>query len=155
MSTPLDALAAALVTRWAALPVFIDDPDNLVDVRRGAPVGGIGSRRLVAVEFDGSPEARDNGRFTRTWLDLACTRQQETGELMCSAIAQTGDDDITAMESMALDLVAACDGDLRSDLSVGGLVWSQQVVSGTAQQVKNERGVAVLVPFTVAYTAAV
>lgn len=151
----MDALAAALVARWATLPAFVEDVDDVVDVRRGTPTGGMGARRVVAVEFDGDPEARDNGRFVRDWLDLACTRQRETGELMCTALAQTGDTDVGAMETMALALVEACSADLQTDLTVGGVVWSQQVVAGTAQQLQNARGVVVVVPFTVAYSAAV
>lgn len=151
----MDALAAALAARWAVLPAFVSDVDDVVDVRRGAPVSGIGALRMVAVEFDGNPEARDNGRFTRDWLDMACTRQREVGELMCTALAQTGDDDVGSMETMAFALVDACRADLAGDLTVGGIVWTQSIVAGSAQQLQNERGVAVVVPFAVAYSAAV
>lgn len=152
MSSVIPALAPALVTRWAALPALVAVN---AEVRRGAPVGGIDLDRLVAVEFDGAPEARENARFVQDWIDMACTRRRETGELMCTALAQTGDDDVDVMEQSAFALFAACAADLQSDLTVGGLVWSQHVVAGSAQQLQNERGVAVLVPFTVAYAASV
>lgn len=158
MTSALDALAAALVQRWTVLPTLaaLELQSKAPVVRRGAPVGGLGdATALVLVEFDATPEARENARFEQEWLDLACTRRRELGELLCTAVAQTGDDDIAAMESHAFALLAACVDDLKSDLTVGGVVWSQHVVNGSAQQFKNERGVAVIVPFTIAYAAGV
>lgn len=153
----LDDLANAMVQRWLLLPGFVapDADTKRVDVRRGAPVSGIGATRSLWVEFDGTPDATQNSEFVREPLDLAGTRHREVGQIQCSAIAQTGDDDVAAMEAQALALVEACDADLRSDLTVGGTVWHAMLVSGNAQQLKNERGVAVLVPFTVAYAAGV
>lgn len=152
MSAVIDDLCAALVARWQVLPGLVEFGAR---VERGVPVGGIGQGRWVIVEFDGSPDARDNARWQREWLDLACTRQRELGEVMCTVVAQTGGDNISAMSTDAAAMLDLCVADLRTNLTVGGIVWSQQVTSGTEQQLKNEAGVAVLVPFTVAYAAQV
>jgi len=158
MSAVVPALSAALVARWQVLPalqaITVQGASPIVGL--GVPVGGLGDPGAwLRVEFDGSPDARENARWSREWLDLACTRQREVGELVCTAAAQTGDDDVPAMEVVAHQLVDACVADLKSDLTVGGIVWSQYVASGSAQQLKTTAGVAVIVPFTVAYAAPV
>jgi hypothetical protein len=155
VSAVTDNLGTALVTRWSALGPLQALDDRGVRVVRGAPIGGIGPGKWVLVEFDGSPDARENARWQRDWLDLACTRQRELGEVTCSVVAQTGAADIDVMQTAAAAMLDACVADLRSDLTVGGILWSQQVTQGSAHQLKNEAGVAVLIPFTVAYAAQV
>lgn len=158
VSAVVAALGSALVTRWAALPALtaLELQGKAPRVNRGRPVGGLGdSPAWVLVEFDGRPDAETNASWTREWLDMACTRQRELGQLMCTVAAQTGDDDVDTMEAHAHLLLDACTQDLKSDLTVGGILWSQNVQAGSAQQLKNSKGVAVIVPFAVAYAAAV
>jgi hypothetical protein len=150
VSTVIPALAARLVERWSALPIALE---REVDVRRGLPVKGLGARQMILVEFDGDPDARENSTYVQAWIDMACTRKQEVGEIRCTALAQTGDTDIGRMSQLAGELAAACSADLITDITAGGIVWSAAATSGTAQQVKNDDGVAVIVPFTVAYAA--
>lgn len=150
MSTVIPALTARLVERWSDLPLV---REREVDVRHGVPVGGLGAHQMILVEFDGDPDARENSTYAQDWLDMACTRKREVGEIRCTALAQTGDTDIARMSRLAGELAAACAADLVSDITAGGIVWSVTAVSGSAQQVKNDDGVAVIVPFTVAYAA--
>lgn len=156
MTSILDDVADALLARWTTAAIAVD-PD--VVVRRGAPVGGgFGPGLFVVVEFDGRPDASEDSRFERTWIDLACTRQREDGEVTCTVIAQSGDSGDEALadaERATLALLDACDADLRADMTVGGVAWSARITRGAAAQMKNEGGVAVLVPFTVAYSGAV
>lgn len=154
--SPIDALTDQLMTRWSA------SVDADVRVRRGAPVGGsFGDGAWILVLY-GRPGATDHSRYTRSWIDMACTRQREDGSIDCAVVVQTGDADsegtddvLTRVTADALALVAACDDDLRGDLTVGGTVWSASMLAGAAAPLKNEAGTAVLVPFTVAYSAPV
>jgi hypothetical protein len=150
VSRVIPALAGALVERWSALPLVVE---LKVDVRRGLPVDGIGARDMVLVEFDGDPDSRENSSYVHDWLDMACTRRREQGEIRCTAVSQTGDTDIGRMSERAGRLAAACQDDLTADITAGGIVWTCSITQGAAQQVKNDRGVAVIIPFVVAYAA--
>jgi hypothetical protein len=152
MSGIIDDLAPALVERWALLPAATEWDAEVV---RGLPVDGLGVKNIILVELDGDPSARDNSTFTQDPIDMTMTRYRELGEIRCTALAQTGSKDLDRMSRVASQLAAACAADLVEDMTVGGIVWSARVTQGSAQQVKNDRGVAVIVPFTVAYAAQV
>jgi hypothetical protein len=144
----LAAIADALVARWSVLPALAD-----VDVRRGAPIGGLAAGEFVLVEFDGTPDSTADSRFETAWSDLAGTSIEERGEITCSSVAQTGDNDLAATEAQAIAQMNAVIADLAADRTVNGQVHSASVVTGNAQQLQNGQGVAVVVPFIVAYFA--
>jgi hypothetical protein len=146
----LASLADGLVSVWAALPALTGDN---VDVRRGAPIGGISAGRFVLVEFDGRPDSTADSRFEATWADLAATSIEERGEITCSSVAQTGDSDIAACETQAMAQLNAVRTSLAADRTVGGRVHSASITTGAVTQLQNSQGIAVVIPFTVAYFA--
>lgn len=144
----LAVIAAQLVVRWSALPALAD-----VDVRRGAPIGGLPAGAYLVVEFDGTPESTADSRFETVWSDLAGTSIEERGEIICSSVAQTGDSDLAATEAQAVAQMNACIADLATDRTVNGQCHAAMVTAGTATQLQNSQGVAVVVPFVVSYFA--
>lgn len=145
----LPTLSAALVTRWSALADLVTAQTQ---VSRGAPVGGFSEAgNYLAVEYDGTPDSTADSRFETAWTDMAATSLQETGEIVCSAISQTGDADIGACEAQAFALIGEVVADLASDRTVGGVVHNATVTTGSASQLQTRDGIAVVVPFTVAY----
>jgi hypothetical protein len=145
----LPTLAAALVTRWSALADLVTIE---AQVSRGAPVGGFsGPGNYLMVEYDGTPDSTSDSRFDIAPADMAATSLQETGEIVCSAIAQTGNADISACEAQALAMVGEVIADLAADRTVSGVVHNATVTTGAPSQLQNAAGIAVVVPFTVAY----
>lgn len=146
----LPTLAAALVTRWSALSPLVAAG---VQVRRGAPVGGFGPGNWLMVEYDGRPDSEADSRFDWNFTDLAGTSVEERGEITCSSMSQSGDtaEELAAREVQALAQLGACIADLASDRTAGGVVMNAQIISGSATQLQNTQGIAVVVPFVVAY----
>jgi hypothetical protein len=155
----MDDLTSALEDRWrelAPLQALALDPGGKVTVARGAPIGGLAGRGLWAFAgWDGRPEAQEDARFTRTPLDMSYSRFREDGTVVCSVIAQSGGDDLAAMASAADAAVNAIVADQVADFTYGGVVRSSVLQSAASTSLKNGQGVAVLVPFTVAYLAIV
>jgi hypothetical protein len=145
----LSSLAAGLVSVWAALPALTGDS---VDVRRGGPIGG-DALRFVLVEFDGRPDSTADARCETRPADLAGTSIEETGEITCSSVAQIGEDDIAAAETQAEAQLNALITSLAADRTVGGRVHNAFITTAAPAQFQNGQGVAVVIPFTVAYFA--
>lgn len=146
----LPVFANLLVNDWAPLPSFVA---NEVQVVRGAPVGGLGPGNWVFVEWDGRPDAEADARVETTFTNLAATSIAENGEITCSSVSQSGNVDIAAQEAQALAQVGACIARLNADRTVGGIVHNAYIATATATQLQNRDGIAVVVPFTVAYFA--
>jgi hypothetical protein len=157
--TLLDDIVVALEQRWTALgplQALAGGEGGKVNVGIGAPIGGtFGVGLWLFVAWDGRPDSTDDARYDRLPLNLAGTRYREDGEITCTAVAQSGGKDIAPVLSQASAMVDACDADLRSDRTAGGVVWSTMITASAALQLKNDAGVAVLEPFTVAYSGAV
>jgi alcohol dehydrogenase class IV len=145
----LPTLAAALATRWASVSALVALE---AQVSRGAPLARIlEPGNYLFAEYDGTPDSTADSRFAASPADLAATSIQESGEIVCSAMAQRGDGDMAACEADALAMVGAVIADLAADRTVGGVVHNAEVTTGSASQLQNGQGVAVIVPFTVAY----
>jgi len=145
----LPTLSAALVTRWSSLSALVAVE---AQVSRGAPLGGFSEPgNYLAAEFDGTPDSTADSRFEPKPADLAGTTIREDGEIVCSAVAQTGDQDMGACEAQALAMVGAVMADLASDRTVGGVCHNAEITTGSPSQLQNGAGIAVVVPFTVTY----
>lgn len=148
MSSAVDSVITALVAGFtAALPG--------VEVGDGPPVESPGVVDLVLVGHDQSPDADSAITTRQEWANLACTSRYETGEIPCCVFTQSGDTDIAARRTRAMQLLAACEVRLRADLSLGGVVMTSQLVAAVAHEYQNVDGSAVVVPFTVTYRAQV
>lgn len=144
----LDDVMDALVSTFSDLPAL--DGVAVVD---GPQVGDVGESDLVLVGHDGEPDSNAVNTFEQSWTDLACTRREETGLVWCAAVSQSGDVEMQPRRDRALALVAACEASLLADLTLGGVVYSAQLAAGSARQLQNSGGAAVVAPFTVAYRA--
>jgi len=141
---------SSLVAIFAALPAL-----SGVDVRDGPPLDGMGDADFVLVGHDATPDSSADMTVEQEWADLACTRRYETGEVICSALSQTGDTDLQARRDRAFALLAACESAVLADLTLGGVAMSAQFSRASARQFQNKNGSAVVVPFTVTYRAIV
>jgi hypothetical protein len=150
VSSRLDDVMTALAALFAGLPALAG-----VVVSDGPPLDGMGSPDFVLVGDDGLPDSTAEITVEQEWADLACTRRHETGEVICSALSQTGDTDMQARRDRAFALFAACEAAVLADQTLGGVVLSSQLARAGARQFQNSAGAAVVVPFVVTYRAIV
>jgi hypothetical protein len=150
MSSAVGAVVTALVAAFGAQPALYG-----VEVIDGPPVESPGAVDLVMVGHDYGPDSDAEITVEQEWADLACTRRTERGAVPCSVLSQTGDVDVPGRRARVLQLLAACEAALRADLSLGGVVRVAQLESAGAHQFTNDKGTAVVVPFTVTYVASV
>lgn len=147
-TSKLDDVTNALIATFAALPALAGVP-----VYDAEPVTGAADPDLLLVGDDGDPESSIASTYEQQWTNLACTTRQEVGEVMCAAISQSGDTDMQARRDRVFGWVAACENSLRADITLGGVVASAHLIRGSARPVQNDRGAAMVAPFTVAYLA--
>jgi hypothetical protein len=142
--------AEALVNRWKLLPdmegVVISDGPPLTETKLGT---------LLLIGDDGDPESDATSSFSQEWLDMAQTRRQETGELIGAVIADDGGTDLSVSRERAFTLLSVCEQALRMDSTLGGIVQSAYLSSGSVRLFQNSAGSAVVVPFVIAYRAIV
>lgn len=144
MPSALDDVLTALVSTFTtALPG--------VSVFDGPPVTSPGDADLVIVGHDATPDSAADVTVSQEWVDLACTRRVETGEVTCCVVSQTGDTDLKARRDRAFVLLAACEAALLGDMTLGAVVTSAQFARATARQFQNSAGSAVVAPFVVTY----
>lgn len=143
----LDDVMAGLKTIWTALPALAGVP--VYDL----PVTAAADLRLVLIGDDGDPESTALATYEQDWVDLACTRREEIGEVPCSAIAQSGSTNVEDRRAEVSALVAAIAASLRSDMTLGGLVMSATLTRGLAKGLQNGAGSAVVAPFIIRYRA--
>jgi hypothetical protein len=144
----LALVASTLVTRWSALSALVG-----VVVFSGPPVGDPSAGDYLFIGDDSDPTTDVVSTFTQTWIDMAHTRRTEIGEIMCAMVSDSGDTDMTARQSRAFTLLAACEADLISDPTLGGVTYMAELVIGQSMPLQNASGSASVVPFTVRYGA--
>lgn len=111
------------------------------------------SYSFVMIGSDGLPDSTAIADFTHVWVDMAQTRKREDGSIPCALVSQTGENDPATTLLSASATLKKCVNALDADLTLGGKVMGVQVVSGSSQILKNTRGTAVVLPFTVSYWA--
>lgn len=148
MASVLDDVTTALVALFtAALP--------LVPVYNDDPVTNEADAAFVLVGDDGDPESERESSFEQEWADLACSSRYERGSIPCSALASSGDTDPDATRSAAFALLAACESALRANRTLGGLVMTSQLTSGSTLLAQGDNGSWVIAQFEITYMAQV
>lgn len=142
----LDDVVDALRITWTALPAM-----EGVTIYDGPPATEDDPRLVLLIGDDGNPESDAETTYEQSWVDMACTRREETGEILCAVIVQTGDTSFDAPRSRAKSIVAALQAALVADMTLGGVVYSATFDRGSARPLQNESGAAVVQPFTIRY----
>lgn len=126
-----------------------------IDLYLGEPITSDVPLDFIMISSDGDPDSDSSADFEHVWHDLAHTRMREDGEIPCALVSQTGDDDVSSTLTTGFATLQACVNALGNDPTLGGLVMSIQVSTGSSRQIQNNRGTAVVIPFTVMYWAIV
>jgi hypothetical protein len=140
----------ALVSIWSALPAL-----SGALVTDGPPLSQQATQTIVRVGDDADPDANETSSFSRTWRDLACTRQEETGVIVCSVEAWSGSTELETQRDAAFTLLAALSTSLIADMTLGGAVDTAMLALGSQRPFQNSAGSAVIVPFSVSYRATI
>jgi hypothetical protein len=150
MKSALGQVVQNLCSVWSALPALSGIP-----VYNGPPMSDQVVTTLVAVNDDADPDSTEESTVRWEWLDFAHTRRREDGEVIGVVIVSSGSLDLAASENTCFEILGDCEQAIRSDPTIGGVVQSSELVSGTAQTLQNANGSAIVVPFIVAYFAIV
>lgn len=148
MSSAMRNVTAALVAGIRALPNV-----SGVSVDKANTVTSQSYREAIVIGDDGDPDSDAMSVFQQVWVDLAHTRRDETGDIPCVALAQTGSTAAEAVEARAYELLGYVESMVIADPTLGGLVATLEILGGSSKLVENERGSAVIVPFSVRYWA--
>lgn len=152
MAVVLPAVGGYLFTLFQSIPTF---SAGRVAVYNGPSVSAAANRDVVVVNHDGDPESDAASTYEQEWADLAASSRYERGFVICGAIAQSGSTDPQARQDRVGELLAACSAAVHVDVTLGGLVLTAQVQSGSTTPVQNQAGAAVRAPFVIAYFAQV
>jgi hypothetical protein len=114
-------------------------------------VSGRGYRDTVVIGHDGDPDSDAEPVFTQMWVDMAQTRRREDGDIPGASIATTGSTTTDTARARAFEVLAAVESYLLSDRTLGGLVASVEFLGGASRTIENDKGSAVVIPFSVRY----
>lgn len=118
------------------LPVTNDRLDNLLVIGGTYPDDG------VSVVAEGQQEWRSDGGTSAA--------RDESVDVRCFALVETGDVDVATTRASAFSIVAAVEALLRANYSLGlSSVMSVEVVNVAYQLTQGSDGTRVVVPFTV------
>lgn len=148
----LNVVMRALYSNWTALAAT-GSPLAGALVFAGPPVTPASTLDLVIVGDEGGSEQEDQSTFEQDWADMAHTRRNELGEVVCSVISSSGSIDMLEREDRVDVLLTACEDSLRADPTLGGVVWTAELIRGSSRPMQNTGGAAVVTPFTVRYFA--
>jgi hypothetical protein len=107
---------------------------------------------FVIVGGNGDPDG-DPGAITQAWKGLGHNSRDETGEVNCAVIVQTGDTVIKTSRDRAFVLLASLETALLADPTLGAAVTAGWMlpINGTPEQRENSLGSYVRLPFTISY----
>lgn len=92
----------------------------------------------------------------RGWAGLGAKKRDETGEIQCAVITQTGDGTFKAIRDRAFALLELLEVALTADPTVGGATgtpgWAY-ITAGPLRETLTPQGAVVRIPFTVSYRA--
>lgn len=147
MATPsrLDDVITSLVALFDAATTaqVIDGPTPVTPDADFILVGSTGD-----ADEDAATVERDWSAMGNRWIE-------ETGEVVCSIWAQSGDTDLSAQRTRLATMFAACEAALLTDPTLGGLLFRDPVsipVSRLRQQ-QTTAGAVVHLIFTVRFQA--
>lgn len=153
MSSQINAVILALVTKWQALSVTGGALEG-VRVVDGPQVTADGSQEWLFVGSDGA-ERGDSGEAASAEQSLLgfSKLNQEGAEIRCAAVVVRGDTDIPAARQRALWVASAAESALRLDMALSGLVMHSFISGITYIPLQTDSGAKVRVVFTVTYQA--
>jgi len=149
MRVVMYSVNAYLRETWKAVPAFAD----VHLIFDGIGVSGAGSSDLLMLGDDGDPDTEVSSEWSQNYVDLAQSRKQETGVIPCAIISQTGDTYQPSAEKRAFELLALAVTPLETDRTMGGLVFTCEIATGTKRTIVNSQGLAIIAPFDIAYWA--
>lgn len=152
MAVVLPAVGGYLYTLFKGIPEF---SAGRVAVYNGPSVSAAANKDVVLVNDDGDPESDAASTYEQEWADLAATSRYERGIVVCGVISQSGSTDPQARQDRVRELLAACSAAVHADVTLGGLVMSAQIQSGSTSPLQNQAGAGVQAPFVIAYFAQV
>lgn len=149
VSTKFPLLVDALITA-------LGNASSLSGVRvfDGAQVDESYPTDAVAIGHDGSFGDSEMQAGNITNIPLAFTDlHDESGAISCSLWSQDGSTDISARRTRAFALLSAIDTVIRTDPTFGGIVFYTILESNSISYRQTQLGVAVVLDFTIRYTA--
>lgn len=147
MSTSrMSDVTAALIALWSAQSSLLG-----VTIYDGPPVSSAPDADLITVGDDADPSSDAASAFEQEWANLSHSRRSERGEIVCATVAQNGSTALVSTRARAFELLAACEAALLADPTLGDLAFTTELISGSSKPIQNNRGTAVVVPFTVRY----
>jgi hypothetical protein len=149
VSTKFPTLVDAIITA-------LGNASSLTGVRvfDGAQVDESYPGDAIAIGHDGSFGDTDiqAGLINNTPLDFT-DQHQEEGSVSCSLWSMDGTTNITARRTRAFALLSAIDTVIRLDSTFGGVVFYTILESNSVVYRQTSMGVAVVLDFTIRYTA--
>jgi hypothetical protein len=146
VSSALDDVTNAVLTMLRAIPelsgVAIDDS--------GEPSSRTYAEAII-VGDDGDPDTDVESSFTQEWANLSHTKRSEFGDVQCAAAVQSGSTRIETRRTRASQILGYFETALRTDPTLGGVVFTSEIVSGASRPIQNSEGSAIIIPFTVRY----
>jgi hypothetical protein len=134
-------------TLWLASP----DLANVTFILDSVGESSSSTTDIVLLGSDGDPDQDPVSQFTQTWANMSHTRRYEAGMIPCAVISQSGAIDQVTVQDRAFQILQACLVPFLGDTTLGGLVFTAEVMEGTERTLVNERGTAVIVPFQIDY----
>lgn len=145
----IDAAVAMFTTAIVAGEVLAAEGGAVV---LDGPVVRDEPKRYVVVGDEAEDEESDV-TIERSWAGLGAQALDEVAQIPCSAIAWTGDTDLSTRRREAFELYSACEAAHRANLNFGGLVLFSGITDVTYRPYVNENGTGARVRFTIEYKA--
>lgn len=147
MASLIDPVIVKLTAIWTAALTGI----NVVD---GPQVTSDASSDWLFVGFNGdTPDEYNEGAVGQQSLMAFAKVKGDDGQVTCAVVSRSGNTDITATRARADGFLAAAEGAVRADMTLGGLVMSAFVSDYRYSPVQTQQGAKVRVVFTVTYKA--
>ena len=151
MPSALRDVRSALVTLYTA-----KFAGTATKVFNGPRVRSAVPKQYLLVGVNGIDELEAGMRAVQNPSSLSGVWRDEAGEVDCTAVAWTGDTDMTTIRAAAEGIVDACEIALNADRSLGGLLTLKsnlaEVTRLDIREQRTDKGPFVEAVFTVSYT---
>ena len=134
------------------------DAATSVDVFDGIPATYAELASGVAVGVDATTDDGTSGTISQQWRDAGpapTAHREETGEVVCTVWAQSGDDDLAAVRDAAFDILDDCLDSLHTVTALGlpEVLSVRGLADARTTQRRTARGVVCECTFRVSYYA--
>lgn len=127
-------------------------------IQDGPPAAAAaGQRRILIIGGEWLPSSQSRPAATASRVAAGNSSFEELITVVCSAVAQSGDQDMAARRAEVKAILGAVEEALAADQTLGGLTYSDTGITSVdpLREIQNERGAACTVAFTIAGTALV